>query len=79
MPFVHALAVRKLRLSALEAISSTTSSAARLLGLTDRGVIAPGFRADLVLLRHRDPRLLGFEIGGNPVDRVIVGGAEWLG
>jgi len=79
MPFVHALAVRKLGLSALEAISATTSSAARLLGLTDRGVIAPGFRADLVLLRHRDPRLLGFEVGGNPVDRVIVGGAEWLG
>lgn len=79
MPFVHALAVRKLRLSALEAISATTSAAARLLGLTDRGVIAPGFRADLVLLRHRDPRLLGFELGGNPVDRVIVGGAEWLG
>ena len=79
MPFVHALAVRKLGLSALEAISATTSSAARLLGLADRGVIAPGFRADLVLLRHRDPRLLSFEIGGNPVDRVIVGGVEWLG
>jgi len=79
MPFVHALAVRKLGLSVLEAISATTSSAARLLGLGDRGVIAPGFRADLVLLRHRDPRLLGFEIGGNPIDRVIVGGVEWLG
>lgn len=77
MPFVHALAVRKLGLSALEAIAATTSSAARLLGLDDRGVIAPGKRADLVLLRHRDPRLLGYEIGGNPVARVIVAGREW--
>lgn len=77
MPFVHALAVRKLHLSALEAITATTSSAARLLGLSDRGVIAPGFRADLVLLRHRDERLLGFELGGNPVDQVIVQGRQW--
>lgn len=77
IPFVHALAVRKLGLSALEAIAATTSSAARLLGLDDRGVIAPGFRADLVLLRHRDPRLLGYEIGGNPVEHVFVAGREW--
>lgn len=77
MPFVHALAVRKLGLSSLDAIAATTSTAARLLGLSDRGVIAPGFRADLVLLRHRDPRTLAYEIGGNPVDRVIVAGREW--
>jgi imidazolonepropionase len=77
MPFVHALAVRKLRLTALEAIAATTSSAARLLGLCDRGVIAPGLRADLVLLRHRDERLLSFELGGNPVDQVIVQGRPW--
>lgn len=77
MPFVHALALRKLGLSALEAIAATTSTAARLLGLADRGAIAPGFRADLVLLRHRDPRLLGYEIGGNPVEQVIVAGRTW--
>ncbi len=77
MPFVHALALRKLGLSALEAIAATTSTAARLLGLADRGTIAPGRRADLVLLRHHDPRLLGYEIGGNPVERVIVAGREW--
>lgn len=79
MPFVHALAVRKLGLSALEAIAATTSTAARLLGLADRGAITPGSRADLVLLRHRDPRLLGYEVGGNPVDRVIVAGRPWPG
>lgn len=77
MPFVHALSVRKLGLSALEAVAATTSTAARLLGLADRGALTPGSRADLVLLRHRDPRLLGYEIGGNPVDRVIVAGRPW--
>jgi imidazolonepropionase len=74
MPFVIALAVRKLRLSAAEAIVATTSRAADLLGLSDRGRVEVGKRADLVLLRHRDERLLGYELGGNPVTTVICGG-----
>ena len=74
MPFVIALAVRKLRLSAAEAIVATTSRAAELLGLSDRGRVEVGKRADLVLLRHRDERLLAYELGGNPVTTVICGG-----
>lgn len=74
MPFVIALAVRKLGLSALEAITATTRTPAALLGFADRGTIAPGKRADLILLRHHDERLLGYEIGGNPVDLVVCGG-----
>lgn len=74
LPFVIALAVRKLGVSAREAIQACTSSAAALLGLGDRGKITPGARADLVLLRHTDERMLAFEIGGNPVERVWVGG-----
>lgn len=76
LPFVIALALRKLGLSALEAISACTERAAALLGLSDRGRLAPGARADLILLRHRDERLLGYELGGNPVERVIVAGRE---
>jgi imidazolonepropionase len=76
MPFIIALAVRKLGLRADEAIAATTSTAAELLGLPDVGRIAPNFRADMLLLRHRDERLLGFEFGGNPVDRVICAGVE---
>ena len=74
MPFVIALAVRKLGLTAAEAITATTSAAAALFGLDDRGRIAPGMRADLILLRHRDERQLGYELGGNPIDAVICGG-----
>jgi len=33
-------------------------------------------RADIILLRHRDPRLLAYELGGNPVERVWVAGEE---
>lgn len=74
MPLVIALAVRKLGISVQEAIVATTSRAAELLGFTDRGRVAPGLRADLLLLRHRDERLLGYELGGNPVDQVICAG-----
>jgi imidazolonepropionase len=74
VPFIIALAVRKLGLRPLEAIAACTGTAAQLLGLHDRGRIVPGARADLILLRHRDERLLGYELGGNPVRQVIVAG-----
>lgn len=75
MPFVIALAVRHLGLSPIEAIAAATVNPATLLGFEDRGVIAPGKRADLLLLRHRDERALAYEIGGNPIDVTMVGGS----
>lgn len=74
MPFVIATAVRHCGLKVAEAIAACTVNAAAVLGLTDRGTIEVGRRADVVLLRHRDERLLAFELGGNPVDCVIAGG-----
>lgn len=74
MPFVIALAVRYCGLSVAEAIVASTLNAAAVLGFADRGVIAPGLRADLVLLRHADERQLAHEFGENPVERVICGG-----
>ncbi|MBI5771500.1 MAG: imidazolonepropionase [Verrucomicrobia bacterium] len=74
MPFAIALAVRACRLTPAEAIAAATVNAASLLGLNDRGTIAPGQRADLLLLRHKDERSLAYEFGGNPVDLVVCGG-----
>jgi imidazolonepropionase len=74
MPFVIALAVRYSGLTVAEAIAATTVNAAAALGLNDRGTIEVGQRADLILLRHRDERLLAHEIGGNPVDLVVAAG-----
>jgi imidazolonepropionase len=74
MAMVIALAVRKNGLTPAEAIAAATINPAALLGLHDRGTIAPGQRADLILLRHRDERLLASELGGNPVETVIVAG-----
>ncbi len=74
MPFVIATAVRYCGLTPAEAIAACTVNAAAVLGLTDRGTIEPAQRADLILLRHRDERLLAYELGGNPVDLVIAAG-----
>ena len=41
-------------LSAVQALQAATSGAAKAFGLTDRGVIAPGLRADLLLV-HGNP------------------------
>lgn len=76
MPFAIALAVRQCGLTPAEAIAACTVNAASLLGLNDRGTIEPGQRADLILLRHRDERLLAFEFGDNPVDTVICAGKK---
>ena len=75
MPFAIALAVRHCGLTPAEAIVAATVNAAAVLGLKDRGRIEPGLRADLILLHHKDERLLAYEVGGNPVDRVICNGA----
>jgi len=74
MPMAIALAVRNLGISAAEAIAASTVNAAALLGLSDRGRIEEGFRADLVLLRHRDERQLGYEFGGSHALAVLCGG-----
>ena len=74
MPFAIALAVRYLGLNPREGIDAATLGGAKVLGLTDRGVIAPGARADLILLRWHDERMLAYEFGGDPVDTVVCGG-----
>jgi imidazolonepropionase len=74
MPMAVALAARHCGLTPAEAITACTVNAAAVLDLNDRGTIEPGKRADLILLRHRDERLLAHDFGGNPVDAVICGG-----
>ena len=74
IPLAIALAVRFCGLTPAEAILAATVNAAAVLNLSDRGTIAPGQRADLLLLHHRDERALAYELGGNPVATVICGG-----
>jgi imidazolonepropionase len=74
MPMAISLGVRNLGITAAEALSASTVNGACLLGFNDLGTIEPGKQADLVLLRHRDERQIGYEFGGRHVDSVICNG-----
>jgi imidazolonepropionase len=50
MPLMIALAVREMRLTSAEAVWAATAGGARALRRDDVGVLAPGMRADLVML-----------------------------
>jgi imidazolonepropionase len=57
-----------------EALRGVTANAARALGLKERGVIAPGMKADLVLWNVERPGDLAYPLGFNPCAAVIRNG-----
>jgi imidazolonepropionase len=63
-----------LRLTPEEALAGVTRNAATALGLKDRGVLAPGLRADLALFDIGHPAELAYWIGHNPCVEVVRGG-----
>jgi imidazolonepropionase len=76
LPLVCSLACTQLHLSPAEALSAVTVNAAQVLGLAgDRGRIAPGLRADLLLIEAPDWRYLAYHLAGDIVAAVIRGGA----
>ena len=54
------------RLTPEEALAGVTRHAAQALGLKDRGVLAPGLRADFVLWDVSHPAQLAYALGANP-------------
>jgi imidazolonepropionase len=62
------------RLTPEEALAGVTRHAARALGLADRGVLAPGLRADFVLWDVRSPAELAYAFGRNPCRATFVQG-----
>jgi imidazolonepropionase len=50
MPFCLALAVRDMRMTTAEAVWAATAGGALALRRTDVGYLAPGARADLIIL-----------------------------
>ncbi|WP_194763666.1 imidazolonepropionase [Microbacterium sp. UFMG61] len=70
MPFCIAIAVRDMGMTPAEAVWSATAGGARALRRDDVGVIAPGARADLVLLKAPTRIHLAYRPGVPLVDRV---------
>jgi imidazolonepropionase len=75
LPLVCALACTQLHLSPAEALSASTVNAAHVLGRSDRkGLLAPGYDADVVLLDAPDWRYLAYHLGGDVVAEVVQDG-----
>jgi imidazolonepropionase len=75
LPLCCSLAATQLKLSPAEALAACTVNAAHVLGRADRlGRLAPGYRADLVLLDVPDWRYLAYHLGGGLVAQIAVGG-----
>ena len=62
------------RMTVPEALLGVTRHAAAALGLADRGVIAPGMRADFALFAINRPAELCYWMGGNPCTGRVVAG-----
>ena len=70
MPFCIAIAVRDMGMTPAEAVWAATAGGARALGRDDIGVIAPGSRADLVLLTAPTRIHLAYRPGVPLVEKV---------
>jgi imidazolonepropionase len=62
------------RLTVAEALRGVTRHAAAALGLDDRGMLAPGLRADFALYAISRPAELCYWVGRNPCIGRVVGG-----
>jgi imidazolonepropionase len=75
MPEAIGVACSLYGITPLEALAASTANAAWVLGLADRhGTLAPGYRADLVVLDGDAFRHVPYRPGHNPVVHTYVGG-----
>jgi imidazolonepropionase len=65
LPLVMNLGCTRLKLSPAEALNACTANAAHVLGLDDAGRLAPGYRADVLVLDASDWRYLAYHLGGD--------------
>ncbi len=62
------------RMTPEEALAGITCNAAKALGLTDRGVLRIGARADFAIWNIERPGELSYRIGFNPLEHVAIAG-----
>jgi imidazolonepropionase len=74
LPLAMNMACTLFRMTPREALEGVTIHAAAALGLSDRGRIAPGMRADLAIWEARHPAELSWRIGSTPLHSRMSGG-----
>ena len=74
LPLAMNLACTRLGLSPSEALIACTANAAHVLDLPDVGRLAPGYRADVLVLDAPDWRHLAYHLGGDRFAAVIKNG-----
>ncbi len=74
LPLAMNMACTLFQMTPEEALLGTTVNAARALGLSDCGRIAPGLRADLAIWEAAHPAELSYLIGGPPLRARLFGG-----
>jgi imidazolonepropionase len=65
LPLVMNLACTRLGLSPAESLTACTANAAHVLDLPDIGRLAPGYKADVLVLDAPDWRYLAYHLGGD--------------
>ena len=68
------MAATLFRMTPAECLRGVTVNGAAALGLSDRGRIAPGLRADLAIWDIAHPAELSYRVGFNPLHARILGG-----
>jgi imidazolonepropionase len=77
VPLIMAIACTQMRLTPAESLVGATLNAAWALGkASEVGSLAPGKKADFLLLDGSDYRLIPYRAGHNPVDAVFLGGRK---
>ncbi len=73
---IMTLACLKMGMSPAEVLVAVTRNATRSVGRSDRGVVAPGFRGDLVILEAPEYTHLVYRPGAPLVNRVVRAGVQ---
>jgi len=74
MQLIQQLAVFRMGMTPAESLVASTINAALAIGKTDRGCIAEGWKADILICDIPDYRHLTYHFGINHVETVIIGG-----
>jgi imidazolonepropionase len=70
------LAASLFRMTPEECLAGVTREAARALGLSDRGTLAAGKRADIAIWNVGHPRELSYWLGLNELEGLMIRGQD---